>query len=841
MHLTVKCPFAKDEHAQVLPVPGKTLGMLFATHRQGITGCQVNGAFIEQWDEYLPAPGDRIVLFVDPQLFESFAAFAAWAIQAIAVAVIGTAISIGLQYLIRSLTPTKSQTEGKPEQVYGIAGLTNTTAQGTPKLICYGKRRVYGHILSTRVFVTGGAEDDGEKMLFSILYYMGEGPIQSLTQPQIDDVDVSQYAGVSYHTRLGGVDNATLIHADFTQFSQVWSDGRQLPLAQPIVYQTRSSLTTRAYPVFFTPFLRSDGGGAAEHTIRVEISTVAANAFFFNQVLSWNTLSISPRFGAVQIDFPSAGQWLIRLTLDATSNAQNTVPTLFNVMEEQAGSQLYPDSALLAFTGVANSQIQSFDAMRGSALEEGRLVKIWNGTSFTTEHTNRRAWILRDAITDTRVGFGNWIDESLFDDDAALNVQTYWSGETIPASGIPRDQCDILINDRKPFWDWLKILLSEGRATLIPSAGKLKLVGDRPGSPGLLYSMPGNIIEGSLSRTLGTGQGHIPNTQLLQFPDEADRFRPHLLPFRAPGTESDPDREASSLTAYSLIRYQHAYWMARAQLLRQRLVQRSFEWHSPATAMVSEPFDIATLAYDTPDFARGISGFLSSDSTTTRLVLDRIVTLEALPAYTVLVRHQATNVVESRALNMGAQAGQWGALLLATALSTAPALGDMWALGVTGTTLTPVVIEEVTQEADGTYHLTASEYQATLYEFPEPPDSPIPDSTDPPPAPPAGVLPPSAVVLQGAFGGSGTIALSWTAATASTGDTIAEYRIFTALGSPENVQPGFYIEGDTDFEMLTPELFDGYFTVQAVATQGGPGPLSNVVHAEWQFEFSGSD
>lgn len=832
MRLTVKAPFTADRSACIMPPPGFTLAKLLGEHEKAIIACQVNGEFYDAWQGYEPAQNDAITLYVDAGIIEGLGYFATVLIQL----AISTALSIGLQYLIRALTPTKTQTEGKPEQVYGIAGLTNTTAQGTPKLLCYGHRRVYGHILSTGVRVSGGAEDDGERMDFRILYYMGEGPIEGMHQPQIDDIDVSQYPGVSYYTKLGGGDNATLIHEDFAKFSQVWTDGRQLPIAQPIIYQTRSSLTDRAYLVFATPFLRTNGGGPANHQIVIEISTVAANTFTIYQVFTWASLSISPRFGAVQIDFPSVNQWLVRITLDTTNNAQQAVPSLFSVMEEQSGSQLYPDSALLAFIGVANSQIQSFDAMRGSARVYGRRVKVWNGASFTTEYVNKRAWILRDLLTNERVGLGNFIPESLVDDDSFLAIQNYWSGEAYPASGIPRDQCDILINDRRQAWDWIKIILSEGRASLVPSAGQLKLVADMPGSPGLLYSSPGNIIESSINRTFGTGKGLLPNTILLQFPDEADNYRPHMISLRATGTEAETQREASALSMYSLIRYQHAYWMARYELLRERLVQKHYQWSSPPTAMVSEPLDIAALVYDTPDFLRGISGFFSSDSTTTRLVLDRIVMLEALPSYTVLIRHQATNVVESRQLNMGAQAGQWGALILATPLSTAPSQGDLWALGITDTTLTPVVIEEVKLDNTGAYRMTASQYVPALYEFAEPPDSPIPDPTDPPDPPPPGTMPPSAVVLQGSFGGSGTISLSWTEATFSVGDNLLEYQIFTAIGSPENMQPGFATEGDTTYEALTPELFDGYFTVRAVGVVGGGGPLSNVVHAEWQFE-----
>lgn len=838
MRLIVRAPFESDRQAQVSPPPGVPLGHLLGEHQSHITGCQVNGEFVDKWQDYLPAPDAQVTLFTAPQEIISGTAL----LTALVTAVVSTAISLGLSYLIRALTPTKSQTEGKPEQVYGIAGLANTTAQGTPKLLCYGKRRVYGHILSTRIFVTGGAEDDGEKMLFSALYYMGEGPIESMGEIQIDDIAASQFPGLSTFTRLGGADNATLIHSDFSVFSQVWSDNRQLALHEPIVYQTRSSGTTRAYVIFFTPFLRTDTGGQAQHTIRAEISAVSPVVYVYNQTLNWSTTSISPRFGAMQIDFPSAGQWLIRLTLDSTSNAQNTTPTLFNVMEEQPGSQLYPDSALLAITGIANNQVQSFEALRASALVFGRRLKVWNGISFTTEYTNGRAWVLRDILTNARVGLGHRIPESLIDDDSFKDAQDYWNTEAYASSGIPRNQCDLLINDRKPAQDWIKMILSEGFAALPPSGGLLKLIVDQPGSAGLLYSSPGNMLENTLVRTLGSGQGLLPNTIQLQFPDEADGFRPHMITYRMPGTESEPQREASPLTLYSHIRFQHAWWYARRVLLRQRLVQRTLQWQSPLTAMVSEPFDKVSVAYDTSDYGRGVSGFLGSESTTTRLVLDRIVTLAAATTYTLIVRHQATNSGETR--TVATTAGQWGAIAPTVALSTPPAPGDLWALGVVDTQIKTYVLEDIDQGNDGTYTLTASEYVATLYEFPGPsgglPAPPITPPTPPPPPPPPGISPPSAVALSGVFGGSGTISLSWTAATVSEGDTLDVYHIYRALDVPENFT-FFAAEGSTEHTSLTAELYTGFFIVFALGTLGGAGPGSNIVQTDWQFDFSSNE
>ena len=58
---------------------------------------------------------------------------------------------------------------GSAEEVFGIAGLTNTTTLGDPKNPGLRQRRVYGHIVNTRVDVS----EDGKHTKFSVLYFMG--------------------------------------------------------------------------------------------------------------------------------------------------------------------------------------------------------------------------------------------------------------------------------------------------------------------------------------------------------------------------------------------------------------------------------------------------------------------------------------------------------------------------------------------------------------------------------------------------------------------------------------------------------------------------------------------
>jgi hypothetical protein len=741
MQIVLKAPFDTDRLIQAVPPPGRTLGELCAPYQQGITGCLVNGIFHPHWEAYHPQDTDHITLFLATEagalgitLAAGYSAFTIAAVNFAITTAITLALSFAINAAIRALTTTPVNEAGKTEQVFGLSGLTNTTALGTPKFHVYGRRRVFGHIIST----TATISEDGKTTAFGILYFMGEGVIEGITDIEINDTPLAQFPDVSSYVRLGD-GNAALVPG-FDMVSQVWSDGRTLS-ATPIVYTTKSVIVEELSVILATPFLFSvDSKGAhhaAIHEILIEWKLVAAGSYVNSVSFNWSDNAEATRFRATTFAVATTGQYNIRVTLLSTSNQGNTPPVLFNVQERNAEELHYDTSALLGLTGIASSQITSFEAMRASGLVQGRRIKKpvliageWDGSTYETVWSDNRAWIVRELLTNASVGLGHRIHESVFDDATAVEIANYWDEEV---EGIARDSCNVLLNDRRAGLDWIKSILVEGHAALIPSAGQLKLIVERAGSPALLYSMPGNMSEGSLVQTMGSGQGEVTNTLIGQFADASAGYNLQPFTVTAPGAESEPVR-SELVTILTLTDIARVYWLLRSKILRKRLVQRHFSWVSPSTALVSEPFDLVSLAYDSSNFVRGVSGFCPQGSTTGRLLLDRPVTLAPSTTYALILRHQADNTREDRLLST--TAGVWGAVAPTTPFTTAPVEGDLWALGEQSVSIKTVLIEAVSRDDAENFSITASEYQATLYDTPTPPGDIAPGP------PPGGFVPP---------------------------------------------------------------------------------------------------
>jgi hypothetical protein len=726
MLLTLHEPLGESRTLRVRNSGRRSLGELLAGYEHAISACLVDGEPCDAWADLRPTD-ERIELFVR--------AGEPISLSAILTAVISAVVGFALQLLTSLLVPRELGKEtGRPEEVFGIAGLTNTVALGTPKFVVYGQRRVFGHIIATKV----GIAQDGKTTTFGALYFMGEGEIEAITDVEINDAPLSSYQGASIETRLGTADQTPI--RQFPSASQVYADGRELPMdPSSITYVTKGDQIDSVTLIFSLPFLFNVKQSTGEHTqtkvaMRIEYRKVGDPTFVEapGSPDTWWGLSQGPIYRPFTISLPQQAQWEIRLRaipVSGGTNEQGKQPSLFNVQEEKAGSLAYPNCALLAVFGVASSQIQSFESMRVSAMVRGRKVKIWDGASFTTAWTRQRAWIIRDLLTDARVGLGNKVPESLIDNDSFLAAQQYYD-EFV--DGEVRDLCDIIINDRRPGWDWLKDLLAEGRATLIPSGGRLKYVVERDRTPNLLYAMPGNIIEGSLQTSWG-GQGSPPNVLRGEYPDAAHKETLTVIEVEAEDKGSEPER-SELLSLRSIVRQSQAFRELTFHLRKRRRIKRRFRWVSPMTALVSEPFDVDSLSYLTVTHKRGVSGFVPAGSTTGNLLLDRLVTLEVGKTYSLVVRHLADNSVERRTI--ATAAGTWGQVQPTAAFATAPAEGDIWAIGEQNVHILDVLIERVARQDDGTYQIEASQYDPTLYESPGPPPPPPPETPPAPPAPP---------------------------------------------------------------------------------------------------------
>lgn len=722
MKFTIIDPFKKSTSFALKAKPHITLRQ-WLPQLTDVRGCQVNGNFLDSWEGYIPQQQDDIHIYIEPQDPVNLAFFGAVLLKA--------ALAVGLSMAIQAIMPkprpgnlSLGGSTGRREEAFGIAGLTNTITPGTPKFVVYGERRVFGHVIGTDTRVA----DDGKSMAFSALYFMGDtggDGYESITDVVVNDTRSVDIPGLTFSTRLGVAGQSVI--EGFGSVTQAYSDNRELIPQTPLIYSTKGNAIKRVKLILEYPsglrFLDERGNnlpGTSIITVEKKLATDSVWVQAFSG--TFRQTSITRLFKEIPLSLDAAGSWDLRITEGHTRGDREAANAqLFNVVEVQEETENYPNSALLAVFGMGSSQVQSLQNLEVSAKVKGKKVKVWNGASYDLAWTNQRAWIIRDILTHKKVGLGHRIAEALYDDDAALTVQGYWDELVNGYNGTEvRDRCDLVLNDKRPGWDWIKEILAEGRGALIPSGGKLKLVVDKPKTANLIWSMPGNIVEGSINVDIGFDEKSI-NTVRGEWPDENLDYKNNYREVVDDNIGEDPMKD-ESYTFLSITRESQAIRELRYQLKRHILLTRRYRWQALPTAQVSEPFDVDELTYATYKNKRGWSGFVKAFGAGTEVLLDSLV--ELLPAKTYEVSlFRTDNSKERKIITTGP--GKWGKVEAATAFNPVPGEGDIWSIGEQNVHLVPVLIETVTQKEDFTCEMVALAYDPAVYT-----DDPLPSPTD---------------------------------------------------------------------------------------------------------------
>lgn len=140
------------------------------------------------------------VMAVAPQMGALYGSFAGSALGIGTAGWTGIFMATGGMLVNAILPPPKAPSDSsKQTATYGIDGPKNTSAEGIPVPICYGKFRYGGNIINNYVI------NDGSTQWLYMLLNAGEGPIASIDQTtiEINDVGIGNFVDQATQVRLG--------------------------------------------------------------------------------------------------------------------------------------------------------------------------------------------------------------------------------------------------------------------------------------------------------------------------------------------------------------------------------------------------------------------------------------------------------------------------------------------------------------------------------------------------------------------------------------------------------------------------------------------------------------
>ncbi len=699
--------------------------------------------------------GDEVLIFAPINVFlipvamTFWIAVANWTILVLAV--------LSLAYSIYSIitaprapsfgTTGEGLDEGSP--TYGWDGVKNTQDVGVPIPIVYGENRVGGNIINQFI------RTDGDKEYLNFLIALSEGEIESIDTNEINENPATNFDSIVLTNRYGTNTQAQL--ANFNDSHDLKALNANLVKNNAYVYTTINTDIT-AFELRFACvgglFKSNATTGVIESwavTYQVEYK-LHADANYTD--LGSTTIDGKSRTDLRRI-FRKAGlavgQYDIRVT--RTSDDSNLSPMLqgdlyLKGVDEIAQDEplIYPNVALLGVEALATDQLNGSTPTITSLVKgikvsipnvltaEGGVAVVWDnyyydpvsatfklltdnstlywdGTTYITAYSANPIWCLKDLLSNTRYGLGDYITTSNMDTAQLLEMAKYCEEKVSDGNGgyEKRFRLDVVIDSATKAIDLLTQLSATFRSFTFYSAGAVKLKIDKVESPVQMFGM-GNIISESFTQSWKSIK-EIPNVIEIQFMNKDLNYKQDTIAVmdEASIAAGDPIRKKSlrlfcTRTSQALREGKYALNLAKC-------IHRTVALKAGIDAIACQAGDIINVAHDVPAWGIG-SGRVQADSTTTLVKLDQPVTLENAKTYKIRVRF-ADDTQEERYISNGA--GTYTEVNVSSVFSNPPAFFDIYAIGEENKVVAPYRIVSMKRAENSEVEITALEYDADVY------------------------------------------------------------------------------------------------------------------------------
>lgn len=630
---------------------------------------------------------------------------------------------------------------------YGWDGIQLTTNVGTAVPIVYGEHRVGGNVINQ--FIT----TDGDKNYLNTLIAISEGEIESIDGIEINDNPAANFDGIENVTRMGTNDQTAV--PNFEDLHNLVDISVNLNTASAThTYETADS-DVEAFEVHLLfpngMFQQNTENGAINSytvTVKIEYKLHSSGSWIELGTYDVNERSRSAVRRIFRKDGLTAGAYDIRLTrMSAVSDFDHTGDMTWKFLDEIKTDDLtYPNTALLGMKLLATDQL-SGGLPNITSLVRGRKVQIpevlteedgdpvpwedyyydpedqvfklfaddselyWDENTYVDGWSANPIWCVRDLLTNTRYGLGEFITVANINTAQYLEMALYCENKVPDGdSGFEkRFHLDVVIDSANRALDVLIQLAGTFRGIFYFSEGAVNVRIDKPENPVQLFGM-GNIVAGSFQEAWKSVK-EIPNVVEVQFLDREKSFQQEVIAWIDEDALTDGAVMRKKQIRLFCTRASQALREARYYGKLAKLSNRNVSFKAGIDAVALQVGDVFNFAHDQPQW--GLSGRVIAGSTTTSVKLDQSVTILAATTYKLRVR-LANDTVEERTVTNGV--GVTDTITVSSAFSSAPAAYDVYAFGVQSVLVKPFRAMNLSRESGSEVMIQAMEYESGIYD-----------------------------------------------------------------------------------------------------------------------------
>ncbi|MBU1742719.1 MAG: hypothetical protein KKC37_14350, partial [Proteobacteria bacterium] len=365
--------------------------------------------------------------------------------------------------------------------------------------VVYGTHRVGGQVIARHVTT------DGDKQYLNILLAVSEGPIESITDLQINNQPVTNYKDVNTETKLGALDQTPV--ANFRNLYQDRPVDAIVSYGTPVTRQTQGTAVegleiTLAFP---RGLYATSPGDLNPKTVSVKLEYREVGAGSWT---AWDTVSITDnRSVALRRVFRKEGLTpghyevqVTRQTADDEGTSQQSTMYWSLLTEITTDDLAYPGVALYSVKLLATDQLSGGMPTITSLVARGDITVYEEDETPHTVASDNPAWAAWDILNNSRYGAG--ISHTMLD-YTAFKSWADWCDEMVPDGlGGTEKRCtlNIVLDSQMTVFEAASKACTAGRAALVTVGSKYSVVADRAVAPTNLYAV-GNILADSLEIT----------------------------------------------------------------------------------------------------------------------------------------------------------------------------------------------------------------------------------------------------------------------------------------------------------------------------------------------------
>ncbi len=725
----------------------------------------INGGEIKEdhWQDTYLLPSDQIVLipiigsseqlqfvaiialfFFAPQIAVAIGGTAAG--TAVALTTFGQFLTLGVMIggamLIQALGPSFDSPNiglgaDADQSTFNAFNPATKQRQGLVVPRIFGKIKTYGNIIGANTELN----EDNDKQILNLLIALSKGPIKGIVdfgnpsgsfgQMKINDQPIENFFDILAEHRKGTLNQAIISFFDDVS-NETIRDTRVFK-DNPVVFTTSNGNFDELEVKLGFPsglFSQNDQGNLVDYSVPVRIEIAIASSgdwetLFDDDITDNRTVLTKRNYKTIDSDINiiNGNNYDIRVSRDSFESGSlriRDILLLSSVSEVLTDDFIYPLIAIAGIKALASDQLSG--SLKFSAITEGSICRVWNGTFWENKYSDNPSWVLYNVLSSPIFSGeeeGNYVVDR-YDgvNPDQIDTEAFFIFANYCDDQVPISEDDLELTERRHVfnggWDtetsvWQAALdvCKLARCALVFNGTTISVVIDRPTDVSQMFGM-GNIIQGSFKENFPPMSERASEIEINFMNAETDYSKNTFTIFNTsiPNNSNKTNIDLLGCTSESQA-WRHGDYILRMN----QFLLKTIEFQTSIDSIACQVGDVIQFAHDVPSWNQSGRTITATSTTLTMSedFIDENPSASDLP-YKIQIRLQDDTIQENDILSFD------GPVIVVTApFNVIPSTDDIYQIGTTVDIVNEFRVTEISRTSEQNALIRAIDYNEEIY------------------------------------------------------------------------------------------------------------------------------